>query len=329
MRVALEGRERGIIMRITPSDGYLQATVSAATELPPLDATDPTFVALHREVRERAAELATRRGLPAEAVDQMLRQITEPGQLADLVAGYLDAPLADRQGLLEALAIEDRLRRVLILVQRQIEVLSAQESIQSKVKEELGERQREVYLREQLRAIQKELGEDDAAGDGALAELKAKLDKLELPADARREVDREWSRLSRIGRESMESGVIRTYLETFAELPWNTRTAEHLDVQDAARILDEDHHGLARRQGPHPRVPRRPPARRRQGAQGPHPAVLRPARRRQDLDRQVDRPRDGPQVRPHRARRRARRGRHPRPPPHVRRRAARPDPRRA
>jgi ATP-dependent Lon protease len=244
VRVALEGRERGIVMRITPKDGYLVATVSEATELQPLDPRDATFQALHREVRDRAAELATRRGLPAEAVGQMLNQISEPGQLADLVAGYLDAPLADRQGLLEALAIEDRLRRVLILVQRQIDVLSAQEVIQSKVKEELGERQREVYLREQLRAIQKELGEGDEAADSGLAELKAKLDKLPLPEDARREVDREWARLSRIGRESMESQVIRTYLETVAELPWGTRTDDHLDIQQAAKILDEDHHGL-------------------------------------------------------------------------------------
>ncbi|TMQ04620.1 MAG: endopeptidase La [Deltaproteobacteria bacterium] len=244
MRVALEGQERGIAMRVVLNDGYLVATVSEGAELPPLDARDPTFVALHREVRERAAELAIRRGVSAEAVGQMLKQITEPGQLADLVAGYLDAPVAERQGLLEALAVEDRLRRVLLMVQRQIEVLSAQEHIQSKVKEELGERQREVYLREQLRAIQKELGEGEGAADEALAGLKAKLDKLPLPDDARREVDREWGRLSRIGRESMESQVIRTYLETVAELPWGTRTEEHLDVAEAARILDEDHHGL-------------------------------------------------------------------------------------
>jgi ATP-dependent Lon protease len=244
VRVALEGRERGIVMRVTPKDGYLVATVSEATELQPLDPKDATFLALHREVRDRAAELATKRGLPAEAVGQMLNQISEPGQLADLVAGYLDAPLADRQGLLEALAIEDRLRRVLILVQRQIDVVNAQEAIHSKVKEELGERQREVYLREQLRAIQKELGEGDEAADSALQELKAKLDKLPLPEDARRDVDREWARLARIGRESMESQVIRTYLETIAELPWGTRTDDHLDIQEAAKILDEDHHGL-------------------------------------------------------------------------------------
>jgi ATP-dependent Lon protease len=244
VRVALEGRERGIVMRVTPKDGYLVATVSEATELQPLDPHDATFLALHREVRDRAAELATRRGLPAEAVGQMLSQISEPGRLADLVAGYLDAPLADRQGLLEALAVEDRLRRVLIGVQRQIDVLSAQEVIQSKVKEELGERQREVYLREQLRAIQKELGEGDEAAEGGLAELKAKLDKQPLPEDARREVDREWARLQRIGRESMESQVIRTYLETVSELPWGSRTDDHLQIQEAAKILDEDHHGL-------------------------------------------------------------------------------------
>ncbi|HMG57803.1 MAG TPA: endopeptidase La [Kofleriaceae bacterium] len=244
VRVALEGRERGIVMRVAPHDGYLVATVAEATELGPIDAADPTFVALHREVRERAAELATRRGLPAEAIGQMLDRITEPGRLADLVAGYLDAPVADRQALLEALAVEDRLRRVLIHVQRQIDVLSAQEAIQSKVKEELGERQREVYLREQLRAIQKELGEGDAAADEALAELKAKLDKLPLPEAARREADREWSRLSRSGRESMESQVIRTYLETIAELPWGVRSDDHLDIAEAAKILDDDHHGL-------------------------------------------------------------------------------------
>ena len=244
VRVVLEGHERGVAMRVTPTDGYLVATVAEAAELPPLDPNGSAFVALHREVRERAAELAKKRGLPDDAVDQMLQQITEPGRLADLVAGYLDVPVAEHQGLLETLSIEDRLRRVLIHVQRQIDVMSAQEDIQSKVKEELGGRQREHYLREQLRAIQKELGEGDEAADDSMKELKTKLDKLPLPDEARKEVDREWSRLTRAGRESMESQVIRTYLETIAELPWGTRTEELLDVQQAAKILDEDHFGL-------------------------------------------------------------------------------------
>ncbi|MCA9677554.1 MAG: endopeptidase La, partial [Myxococcales bacterium] len=243
-RLVLEGQARGIAVRVTAQDGYLVATVAPATEPPPLDAKDPTFVALHREVRDRAAELARKRGVPEDAVEQMLQQITDPGQLADLVAGYLDAPVAERQELLEAFAIEDRLRRVVVLVQRQLDVLSAQADIQSRVKEELGGRQREVYLREQLRAIQKELGEGDDGGDDALADLKARLDALPLEDVTRKEVNREWARLSRVGRESMESQVIRTYLETIAELPWGTRTEELLDVAAAAKILDEDHHGL-------------------------------------------------------------------------------------
>jgi len=244
VRVALEGQSRGIAVRLAAEDGFLMATVADALESGPIDANDPTFVALYRELRERAAELATRRGVAEEAVGQMLKQIHEPGQLADLVAGYLDAPVAQRQALLEAFAIEDRLRRVLILVQRQLQVLSAQEDLQSKVREEIGGKQREHYLREQLRAIQKELGEGEGADDDQLKELKAKLDALALPDDARKEVDREWGRLNRLGAQATESGVIRTFLETLAELPWGLRTEEHLDIVTAAKILDEDHHGL-------------------------------------------------------------------------------------
>ena len=244
VRVALEGLERGVAMRFVPSDGVLQATVSPATELQPLDPKDPTFVALHREVRQRATELGTKRGLPVDAVEQMISQVDEPGKLADLVAGYLDAPVTERQALLEAFAVDDRLRRVLILVQKQIDVLSAQQDIQEKVKEEIGSKQKEHYLREQMRAIQKELGEGDEAADEALRELEAKLDSLPLPDQARKEVEREWSRLTRVGNQSMESQVIRTYLETVAELPWGVRTEEKLDVAEAAKILDEDHYGL-------------------------------------------------------------------------------------
>jgi len=244
VRLVLEGLERGIAARYLSKDGYLEATVQPAREMTPLDPKDPAFLALHREARERAAELGKKLGLPDETIEQILAEIDEPGRLADVVAGYIDISMEQRQALLETLAVEERLRRVLLHVQRQIDVLSAQEDIQSKVKEELGGRQREMYLREQMKAIQKELGEGEGSDDDSLKELKSKLDSLALPEEARREVDREWARLSRIGRESMESQVIRTYLETFAELPWNDRSDEDLDVQKAARILDEDHYGL-------------------------------------------------------------------------------------
>ncbi|MDQ3337764.1 MAG: endopeptidase La [Myxococcota bacterium] len=245
VRLVLEGQERGIAIRVSPKDGYLEATVTMAADLPVLDEKDAAFVALHREVRERAAELANKRGISEAATAQLLSAITEPGTLADVIAGYIDAPTSERQAVLEELAIEDRLRRVLIMVQRQLEVLTAQEDIHTKVQEEIGGRQREHYLREQMKAIQKELGEGDDAASEALDQLEEKLAALPLPAEARKEVDRELARLARAGRESMESQMIRTYLETVAELPWGTRTDEKLDVAEAAKILDEDHHGLA------------------------------------------------------------------------------------
>ena len=244
IRVALEGLERAVAVRVDASEGHFVASVIPAVEHAPLEPNGSSFVALHREVRARAAELAKRRGLPEDAVDSMIAQVSEPGRLADLIAGYLELSVADQQGLLEAVEIEDRLRRVLIHMQRQLDVLSAQETIQTKVKEEIGGRQREHYLREQLRAIQKELGEGDEAADEALKELKLKLDALPLPDEARKEVGREWARLTRAGKESMEAQVIRTYLETVAELPWGTRTEELLDIAAAEQILDEDHFGL-------------------------------------------------------------------------------------
>ena len=242
MQLLLHGEHRGIAIHYTEKDGYLQAVVREAEEMSPINVEDPAFVALHREARARAAELGQKSGLPEEVVNQVLAGVNEPGRFADLVAGYIDITPSQRQALLETLSVEERLRRVLVHVQRQIGVLDAQEDIKSQVQEELGERQREMFLREQLKTIRRELGEDESGDDSD--ELRTKLEALDLPPEARKEVDRELARLSRIGRESMESQVIRTYLENVAELPWNVRTSEHLDLKEAGRILEEDHYAL-------------------------------------------------------------------------------------
>ncbi len=243
MQLLLHGERRGIAMHVTEKDGYLHSIVRDAEEMLPLNAEDPAFVGLYREVRSRAAELGQKSGLPEEVVQQVLAGVHEPGRFADLVAGYLDISPQQRQILLETLSVEERLRRVLVHVQRQISVLDAQEDIKSQVQEELGERQREMFLREQMKQIRKELGEDDE-GSNELEELKQKLEALNLPPEARKEVDRELGRLGRMSRESMESQVIRTFLENIAELPWNERSQEHLDLVEAQRILDEDHYAL-------------------------------------------------------------------------------------
>jgi ATP-dependent Lon protease len=241
MQLLLHGERRGMALQVVEENGHLVATVRAMDDLPPINENDPNFEALHKELRARAAELGQKSGLPEDVVQQVLNGVDDAGRFADLVAGYLDLSSAQRQELLETLAVDERLRRVLVHVQRQISILDAQEDIKSQVQEELGERQREVYLREQLKTIRRELGEDDDSADDELAERLAKLD---LPPEARKEVDRELSRLQRIGRESMESQVIRTFLEHVAELPWNTRDEDHIDIPAAAAILDEDHYAL-------------------------------------------------------------------------------------
>ncbi|MFM8909868.1 MAG: endopeptidase La, partial [Gemmatimonadota bacterium] len=242
VQLLLQGEQRSTSLQYSTTEGYLSAVIVPVEELAPVEEKDPAFVALHKEIRERAAELGERRGLPEEVVHQVLDSVTEPGRFSDLVAGYIELPVPEKQGLLETLSVEDRLRKVLVHVQRQISLLEAQEEIKTQVQEELGERQREMFLREQMKAIQKELGDDDSSKE--IEELRAKLEALDLPKQARTEVERELGRLERAGRESMEAQVIRTYLEWIAELPWNTVSDDQLDLTGASTQLDEDHYGL-------------------------------------------------------------------------------------
>ena len=242
VQLLLHGEHRGTALHYNDNGRYLEAVVREVDDLPPLSLEDPAFVALHREARERAAELGEKSGLPEEVVRQVLEGVTDPGRLSDLVAGYLEIKPTDRQGLLETLSVEERLRRVLVHVQRQIGVLDAQEHIKSQVQEELGERQREMFLREQMKAIRKELGEEDETTEGE--QLRKRLEALALPEAAKKEVARELERLERANRDSMEAQVIRTYLETVAELPWNKRSEESLDLKRAGEILEQDHYGL-------------------------------------------------------------------------------------
>src|ERR1051326_5798231 len=242
VQLLLHGENRAAALHYSENGRYLEAVVREVEDLPPLNPGDPAFVGLHREARERALPICQKSGLPEDVVRQVLEGVADPGRLADLVAGYLEIPPAERQGLLETLSVEDRLRRVLVHVQRQIAVLDAQEQIKSQVQEELGERQREMFLREQLKAIRKELGDEDEVVE--VDELRKRLATLELPEAAKKEVERELQRLERANRDSMEAQVIRTYLETVAELPWNKRAAESLDLKRAEEILEQDHYGL-------------------------------------------------------------------------------------
>jgi ATP-dependent Lon protease len=242
LQLVLEGERRARALEYSETGGHIEAVVTPVEEIPPVNSEDAAFQALVREVRERAVEYGRRRGVPDEILARFLGEVEEPGALADHVAFYLDIGSADKQALLEMLPVEDRLRRVLIHLYRLIGIAEAQEKIRSQVQEEIGERQREMFLREQMKAIRRELGEEDEAKE--IEELRERLEKLGLPEDVWEEVKRDLSRLERLNRESAEAQVVRTWLEWIAELPWSRRTEDRLDIEEARRILDEDHYGL-------------------------------------------------------------------------------------
>ncbi|MBA2571828.1 MAG: LON peptidase substrate-binding domain-containing protein, partial [Gemmatimonadetes bacterium] len=243
VQLLIHGEQRALALQyLDTSDDGLLANLRAMEDLPPVAPEDAAFQALYREVRDRASELGKRRGIPPEMLQQFMDGITEPGPFADLVAFYIEMETETKQKLLETLSIEDRLRTLLVIVQRQLALVEAQEQIQASVQEELGERQREMLLREQMKVIQRELGEDDEGQE--VAELRERIEGLGMPQAAREEVERELGRLERTNPQSAEYQVIRTYLETVADLPWSTRTEDKLDLVAAEEILNADHHGL-------------------------------------------------------------------------------------
>ncbi|HKJ93175.1 MAG TPA: endopeptidase La, partial [Longimicrobiales bacterium] len=220
----------------------LTAVVRPMEDEPPVAPNDAAFEALDEALRERAVELGRKRGIPEEALSQLVEGVEEGGRFADMVAFYLELSAAEKQELLEQLSVETRMRRVLVAVERDLLRMEAQMEIQQKVQEELGEKQREMVLREQMKAIQKELGEEDEEQD--VEELQERIDALGLPEEAKSEVQRELNRLRRTHPQSAEYQVIRTYLEWVTELPWNARTDDRIVLDDSERILDEDHYGL-------------------------------------------------------------------------------------
>jgi ATP-dependent Lon protease len=243
VQLLVQGEERAQALSYQElDDGSLVASMMPLERFPPRSGDDPAFQALDKELRDRAAELGTRRGVPAEALNQLISGVGEPGSFADLVAFYLDLPTPQKQKLLEVLDDEERMRRTLVAVERELVRIDAQEEIQARVQEELGERQREMLLREQMRQIQRELGDEDDRKE--VEELRERIQALALEDDSRAEVERELRRLQRTSPQSAEYQVIRTFLEWVTELPWGERTDDQIDLAGSQAILDEDHYGL-------------------------------------------------------------------------------------
>ena len=199
--------------------------------------------ALKRELTGKFEEvLKSGKFINPEAV-QFIQSLEEPGQIADNIAFNLDLKLEDKQGVLETTNVPERLKKVLVLLDGEIELVEMQKRIQQQVKDEIDRNQREYFLREQMKAIQKELrGEDE--GDDEIEGFRSKIAALKLSEEVQKEVDRELNRLARMHPDAAEASVIRTYLTWITELPWNVRSDDALDIVQAAQILEEDHFGL-------------------------------------------------------------------------------------
>jgi ATP-dependent Lon protease len=223
------------------SGGLIEARVSPI-EVPEGDAVE--LEAAFRELREKFKDLVDSGGRAIQnEVAQFVMNLEDAGQFADYVAYHLDFRLADKQAVLEAPSVAERLRKVLVLIDTEIELQETQRRVQREVKEEIDRNQREYFLREQIKALQKELSGSDDEEDEVEA-FREKLEALDLPEAVMKEAQRELNRLSRMHPDSAEASVIRTFLTTMTELPWNVRTEDRLDIGQAEEILDEDHYGL-------------------------------------------------------------------------------------
>lgn len=240
MRVVLRGLARVQLENLTFKSGSFSAKYVILDQI---DAAPETLTALVRETVQ-SMETAANMGLPSPPeVLENLQTTSDPSVVADLVAHHFPASTADKQTLLEQLDVEKRLVQLVTNLRRELQVLELQASLRSKVERELGQTQREYYLREQLRAIQEELGGEDAYSEEGES-YKAKLEACGMPAENLERAIQELRRLERAPSSSPEGMVIRNYLDWLVDIPWNTLTDDQIDVKRAAKILDRDHFGL-------------------------------------------------------------------------------------
>jgi ATP-dependent Lon protease len=240
--VICQGEQRFRIIEFLPGYPFLAARVELIAEG---TATGAEIDARMHQLQQRAAEaLKLVPNAPAELVTTV-QGIEAPGMLADLVAGLIDLKPAEKQQVLEAVDLRDRLDRVLWMLSYRIEVLRLSHDIGQQTQQTMEGRQRDYLLREQLRAIQKELGEaDDKSGE--IAELEKQIAAAQMPEEVEAQAKRELRRLQRMPEGAAEYGMVRSYLEWLAELPWAKESGGAIDVAAARRVLDEDHYGLAK-----------------------------------------------------------------------------------
>jgi ATP-dependent Lon protease len=243
IRVLVQGIGRARIVSFEEGLPHLQARIETITEPEVKEKGSLELEALMRNVKA-ALEKSTNLGKPISAeVIVIATNMDEPGRLADLTASNLDLKVEGAQEILEAVEPVERLRRVHELMAKELEVLTMQQEISSQAKGEMDRSQREFFLRQQMKAIQSELGEGNELGE-EIAGLRDKATKAKMPKPVLEEVERQLKKLERMHPDSAETATLRNWLDWMVTLPWGKATKDNLDLKEAQKILDEDHYGL-------------------------------------------------------------------------------------
>ncbi len=243
VRLIVQGVARFRIVEKLSEEPYLRARIEVIDDDAIPEGKAEECEALRRSVAalfEQGVRLSPQ--LPDE-LRTLTQAVQETNVMADLVAAHMTLSVADKQTILETLDVTQRLRTLLELLSKEVRVLELTSKVQSEVNTELSKSQRDYYLREQLKAIQRELGEPDDRGED-LEEIKTKIDEANLPAEALREVTREYDRLRRMNPGAPEYTVARTYVESMLAMPWHQATIDNLDLVHVKEVLDLDHYGL-------------------------------------------------------------------------------------
>ena len=238
--VLVQGVDRVRVHQWVASEPFLQAEIEVVGETVPEDLETEALVKTLVGQFERVVTLSP--AIPDETV-QAARDQNHPGRLCDFIASLLDLQTEDKQRILDLTDIKQRLQSLAEILARELQVLEVGQQIQESVRESVDQHQKEFFLRQQMEAIRKELGEADET-QREIEELREKIEKAAMPAEVRKEADRELSRLSRIPPQAAEYTVARTYLEWLCEMPWAISTEDNLDLKNAREVLDQDHYGL-------------------------------------------------------------------------------------
>ena len=319
IQIIVQGTRRMEVIESAQSTPYLQARVRALAE--PSD-RGAEVDALHRTLVDVAAQIQAMSHADAQvSIAQILAQFADPLHQAYLLASMISLDIEKEQQLLEANTRIDALRLMHEVLQHEAQIVELRQKIASQAQTEMSREQREYHLRQQLKAIQQELGETSGE-DADLAELRRRLDEIELPQEVRNEAERELGRLERLPAAAPDYQITRSYVELILELPWTTETTDNLDLSRARQVLDEDHYDL--KQIKERIVEQLAVLKLNPSAKAPISVLRGPAGRRQNVAGPIDRAGAGAQVRAYEPGRHARRIGTARTSPHLHRRHARP-----